>query len=330
MEEQSLPKGEQSSLETLSTQSNETSSNFTVREFGKGDQENFRIRANYLNRLGLRNLAPPPFDPREWMEAPRKETNSEDEVRQANINKDLTLEDQFSSGDLSLNVMIAKSHDEVRRSYLSKLMNMGIINDKPSKKEQTVIIFDWDDTLICTTYLSCSGYIEYPMEDIPELRNLNNSAARLLELATTYSDVYIITNAAQGWVEYSAKTFLPKVAEVLSRHKIKVVSARTTYEQKFPGDFYKWKVEAFLEVKKKLDKNVITNLICLGDSHIEIDAAHILAKQFNQSLIKTIKFRESPRPDELQKQQELVIEKIETIFIALRNLTIRLEKKTNG
>ena len=43
------------------------------------------------------------------------------------------------------------------------------------------------------------------------------------------------------------------------------------------------------------------NLICLGDSNIEMDASHVLAKKFNKSLIKTIKFRENPRPEELIK-----------------------------
>jgi len=90
-----------------------------------------------------------------------------------------------------------------------------------------------------------------------------------------------------------------------------VISARAGYEDLFPGDCSKWKVEAFKDIKKKFDSNLITNIICLGDSHIEIDAAHVLAKEFNYSLIKTIKFRENPKPDELVKQQDLVYEKFE-------------------
>lgn len=73
-------------------------------------------------------------------------------------------------------------------------------------------------------------------------------------------------------------SFMPKVLEIIQKNKISIISARSQFEQLFPGDFYKWKVEAFLEIQKKFDKNIITNLICLGDSHIEIDAAHILAK----------------------------------------------------
>jgi len=46
-------------------------------------------------------------------------------------------------------------------------------------------------------------------------------------------------------------------------------------------------------------------------------------------LIKTVKFRETPSPDELVKQINLVIKKIDSIITAVRNLTIRLERKSN-
>lgn len=90
-----------------------------------------------------------------------------------------------------------------------------------------------------------------------------------------------------------------------------MLSARQGYEEQFPGDCHRWKIEAFKNIKKNFDENIITNLICLGDSNIEMEAAHALAKQFNQVLIKTIKFRENPKPDELVKQQELVNDKFE-------------------
>jgi hypothetical protein len=43
--------------------------------------------------------------------------------------------------------------------------------------------------------------------------------------------------------------------------------------------------------------------------------------------VKTIKFRENPRPDEMVKQLGLVVEKFGEIFESNKNLTIRLEKK---
>lgn len=40
------------------------------------------------------------------------------------------------------------------------------------------------------------------------------------------------------------------------KFNISVISARNGYENMFPGDSSKWKVEAFLEVKKKYDESV--------------------------------------------------------------------------
>ena len=67
----------------------------------------------------------------------------------------------------------------------------------------------------------------------------------MLELAVKFGKVYIITNAAEGWVEFSCKRFMPTCFECLN--KITVISARTKYESKFPGDVPKWKINAFLE-----------------------------------------------------------------------------------
>ena len=41
--------------------------------------------------------------------------------------------------------------------------------------------------------------------------------------------------------------------------------------------------------------------MALGDSMMEIEAAHHLAQKFNQAFIKTVKFREYPKPAELLK-----------------------------
>lgn len=72
---------------------------------------------------------------------------------------------------------------------------------------------------------------------------------------------------------------------------------------------------------------LVTNLMCIGDSNIEIEAAHSLSHEFEHILVKTIKFRENPKPEELIKQQELVHDRMREIFESTKNLTIRLERK---
>lgn len=50
--------------------------------------------------------------------------------------------------------------------------------------------------------------------------------------------------------------YMPKVHEVIFDKKIIVISARHGYEDSFPGDCSKWKVEAFKDIKKHFDNNV--------------------------------------------------------------------------
>lgn len=232
------------------------------------------------------------------------------------------------SGDYELNYF--RRGDDIRRSYIAKLIHKQIW--QPTKKEKnhnTLIIFDWDDTLLCTSFLTPNGVFSDDVliseKDIAKIRKLASSSHNILQKAINMGDTYIITNAAPGWVEYSAKRFFPELYKLLP--KVTIVSARGEYEKIHPGDSRQWKILAFLEMLKSFDTALVTNLICLGDSIIEMEAAHILASKFNHAFIKTIKFREAPKPDELIKQLNLVSDQFDGIFSAIKNLTIRVEKK---
>lgn len=50
-----------------------------------------------------------------------------------------------------------------------------------------------------------------------------------------------------------------------------------------------------------MENQAITNIIAIGDSNIELEAAYNLACQYTTAFIKTIKFRECPSPAELIK-----------------------------
>jgi hypothetical protein len=292
--------------------------------------KNMLLKAGYMSKLGVKVTESLSKDNQKKLNDYYEQDKKEREEEEKEIeNENLTMDKTYSKGDFSINFFL-KTDDEMRNSYINRLIGMGIMKTAPSKKHQTMIIFDWDDTLLCTTFLGSLGFLDIPAEILATLKPLDESAAKLLAKSITYGDTFIITNAAEGWVQYSSKLFLPKTHEVLVEKNIRIISARSGYEELFPGDCQRWKLEAFLDIKKEFDRNVITNLICLGDSHIEIDAAHVLAQQFTQTMIKTIKFREHPRPDELIKQQDLVSEKFEQIYTSIRNLTIRLEKKAPG
>ena len=218
----------------------------------------------------------------------------------------------------------------IRKVYYSQLLLKKIwkpIND--AKRHNSLIIFDWDDTLLPTSFLTPRGIFDDKNElnekDQAKISKLEESVKTLLTLAVSRGDVYIITNAGEGWVEFSCGKYYPSIVEILK--KIKVISARGVYEEKYPGDSKRWKVESFLNIKKRLNDELITNIICLGDSVFEMEAGRILASKFIHAVIKTIKFRENPKPEELNKQLSLVINQFSSIYTSSKNLTVRVEKK---
>lgn len=233
--------------------------------------------------------------------------------------------------DLVKNSKMARSGDRIRQDLLSKLTYQKIWltpSQKPST-HQTVFIYDWDDTLLCTSFLNPTGYYDESLE-IPEvakkhLEKLEKAVEKVLTESVKHGQTYIVTNAAEGWVQFSSKKYMPSVYEALK--KVEVISARSLYEGLYPGDSYEWKIQAFTKIQKELESSLITNIIACGDSRIEMEAARHIAKLFNTAFIKTVKFKETPTPEELIKQLNLVIQKLDHISTAPRNLTIRLERK---
>ena len=63
----------------------------------------------------------------------------------------------------------------------------------------------------------------------------------MLKTAKRLGKTYIITNAAEGWVEMSAKRFLPKILKELDSD-VTIISARTRYEKAFPSNHFEWKM----------------------------------------------------------------------------------------
>ena len=110
-----------------------------------------------------------------------------------------------------------------------------------------------------------------------KMGEIDEYAARLLELSKASGTTLIITNAAEGWVELSAQRFMPLTAKVL-RKDIEIISARTRFEKELPRQYQEWKIRAFMQCTEKLEMQAVTNLVALGDNVFEIEAAHNLYK----------------------------------------------------
>ena len=234
----------------------------------------------------------------------------------------------ITANDYELNFY--RNGTDIRQSYLTKLLQTKVWtpNMKP-KKHNCLIIFDWDDTLLPTSVLTKGSTfyddIQLSPSEQKKMEELENLVLELLNETIEKGSVYIITNAGKGWVEYSANKFYPKIVPILE--KIKIVSARGEYEKEFPGNSRQWKIEAFLMLQNTVNMQLVTNIICLGDSLFEMEAGRILASKFSEAFIKTIKFREAPKLDELIKQLKLVCKQFNSIYLSIKNLTIRVERK---
>lgn len=225
-----------------------------------------------------------------------------------------------------------RSGEDIRKSYLAKLISKKVWNpNHKEKKHNSIIILDWDDTLLPTSFLSPGGIfnldIKLSKNDSEKLAKIEKEVSNLLNSAIEKGEVFIITNADKGWVEFSASKFYPSIIGILS--KIKIISAREEYGNVFPGDSAKWKIQTFLDLQKYINLNLVTNLLCFGDSIIEIKAGKILASKFREAFIKTIKFKEAPKLDDLFKQLNLVNQQFNFIYSSVKNLTIKVEKKRN-
>lgn len=91
-------------------------------------------------------------------------------------------------------------------------------------KQETVIVFDWDDTILPTSWLertnALTGGGELRPKAQQEVAALSTIATQTLNLAETMGQVLIITNSAPGWVDQSCALFMPQLAQKMRGYQI--------------------------------------------------------------------------------------------------------------
>jgi len=188
---------------------------------------------------------------------------------------------------------------------------------KAHPNKDTLIVFDWDDTLLCSYWLSSRGL---RLDSDPakvsalsaELTELSHSIIAVLNLALSYGPVTVITNAETGWVQLSCQKFIPLVLPMLP--KLTIISARSTYESMFGGAPLKWKYYAFQERIQSMASSVPgsaasskeKNVLSFGDSHVEREAVRACTRGMLNTKTKSVKFSERPSVEQLRRQIELV------------------------
>jgi len=181
--------------------------------------------------------------------------------------------------------------------------------------EETLLIFDWDDTLLPSSWIKQQGLklssdADLTPDQVKQLEQLTARNIRTMMAAKRLGTVIIVTNSTEGWVELSCWKFMPSLADALDG--VRIISARSDYEKEGIKCPLEWKVHAFQKEIGSVDSG-LRNVICLGDSMHEHAALFLVARGLPQVRAKSLKFLAFPEVAQLIEQHELLIECLDDV-----------------
>jgi hypothetical protein len=182
-----------------------------------------------------------------------------------------------------------------------------------------LIIFDWDDTLLPSTWLT--NHTNRKTNHSAELEAHQESVCAVLAKAFECGEVIIVTNSQAGWVELSAQRFMPRVVPALSG--VRVLSARAEHELEFPDNPHQWKIAAF----RKLVDDVCSHgtphsIVSFGDAVNDRDALRNATSNLTGTFIKTVKFVNRPDIGQLRREVDHVHKHLERICGCSKDLDL--------
>lgn len=105
--------------------------------------------------------------------------------------------------------------------------------------DQTVVVFDWDDTLFPTTYIQDDLNLDVQTPMLQQrlggavlqlvhskMSICESRALDLLQTASKLAHVVVVTLASAGWVEMACENFYPRVGRWLEESQVPIVYAQ--------------------------------------------------------------------------------------------------------
>lgn len=206
---------------------------------------------------------------------------------------------------------------------------------------ETVVFFDWDDTLCPSSVLAQKGFKKsfckerkwQGCEEInTELQGALNRhdrvACELLRAAAVHGNVVIVTLAIQEWLEATIQQFLPALGSVIAELGVEVYYARNSLSKHRLRMAVLDDLDLGIEMKKaamiaclrkhktKCGSNSTPNLISIGDSRDERHALiDVACCRLLTCVCKTVKLSAEPTIESLTAE----LERLGSYLVALVN-----------
>ena len=189
-------------------------------------------------------------------------------------------------------------------------------------KKQTVFILDWDDTLMCTYFISLKTH-GLSEEEQNIVSNLGKVVTNFLKECSKNGKIIIMTNSSEDWMRKTADNYLKIKPEVFSQ--IQIISTRDKYLKKGIAK-KKWKENEIKELLKKYGDK-IENLICASDSEKDVEVFKNISTIKKDINISTIKFKKKPSPLILKKEIEYLNKNLYIIIGTNKHFYLIKEKE---
>lgn len=240
------------------------------------------------------------------------------------------------------------NHHENLRPSRPDVLTASFDEDDVSSSPQTspgtrssshpLLIFDWDDTILPTSWLEKINAINGKCFLSNHHRRCLDSLCFLIvknfELASSLGEVIIVTNAARGWVQASCLEFFPSILPMVNKFPI----------HPRPNDLQvlTWKLEAFDLVSSPKSSTAAaassataasrfpsspSALVSIGDGPME---RHAILNLQHRLPIKSIKFKDASTINELMTQHRLLHSRLAEIVQSTESLDLKMNVRGGG
>lgn len=174
--------------------------------------------------------------------------------------------------------------------------------------EETLIVFDWDDTLCPTTFLAedpritwceplpcfddpsipldedCESGVELGTTMLSAFHELEQAVSALIREAASVGTVVVLTLAREGWVDMAIKNFFPGLRQVFDDVCVQVVYARSALSEREVMRAAHDEIDVWTLLKTVSMKGIVSsfyserpnqswkNIVSIGDSEAERSA----------------------------------------------------------